>query len=167
MVDYSYAYDPMGNSTQRAEDSGVSAYTYNNLNQLVTGDWSGPLSAFGWAETADLGSVSVDGQAATVLEQGGPAPPAGFAVGSWTAKELTVPQGDTTLTDGRWSYTWNDENRLVSAEEPPMWEAAPAGDSSSPTTAKAVAAPSTSTPGTPKLKTGSSLEDRGARPCRL
>ena len=144
MVDYSYAYDPMGNPAQRTEDSGVSAYTYNNLNQLVTGDWSGTLSAFGSTQTTNLDAVTVDAQTATVFDQGG-----------WTAKGLTVPEGDTTLTvtrtatdqtttqaqttvtrpadattythdlngnmqgDGRWTYTWNDENRLISAEESP------------------------------------------------
>ena len=144
MVDYSYAYDPMGNPAQRTEDSGVSAYTYNNLNQLVTGDWSGTLSAFGSTQTTNLDSVTVDAQTATVFDQG-----------AWTAKGLTVPEGDTTLTvtrtatdqtttqaqttvtrpadataythdlngnmqgDGRWTYTWNDENRLISAEESP------------------------------------------------
>ena len=134
----------MGNPTQRTEDPGVSAYTYNNLNQLVTGDWSGALSAFGWTQTADLDNVSVDGQSATTFEEG-----------QWTAKGLTVPDGDTTLTvtrtatdqtttraqttvtrpadataytydlngnmltDGQWTYTWNDENRMISAEEDP------------------------------------------------
>ena len=61
LVQYAYQYDAMGNPTQRAEDSGVSAYTYSrarrdgrpdqrewlerperaatlNLNQLVSGD---------------------------------------------------------------------------------------------------------------------------------
>ena len=144
MVDYSYTYDPMGNPTQRTEDSGVSAYTYNNLNQLATGDWSGTLSTFGSTQTANLDNIAVDGQAATTFEEG-----------QWTAKNLTAPEGDTTLTvtrtatdqtttqvqttvtrpaattaythdlngnmqgDGPWTYTWNDENRMVSAEESP------------------------------------------------
>jgi RHS repeat-associated protein len=140
LATYGYQYDPMGNPTQRSEDAGVSAYTYNNLNQLVTGSWSGSLSAFGWAQTEGLASLTVDAQPATVFQQG-----------QWTAKGLTVPAGDTTLSvvrtaqdqtqataeatvtrpadatqfshdlngnmlalDG-WTLTWDDENRLVAA----------------------------------------------------
>jgi RHS repeat-associated protein len=134
----------MGNPTQRAEDSGVSTYTFNNLNQLVTGNWSGTLSAFGWTRAAGLSGVSVTAgqqtETATVFQNG-----------DWTAKGLTVPAGDTTLSvvrtaqdqttataeatvtrpadatqfthdlngnmlalDG-WTLAWDDENRLVSA----------------------------------------------------
>jgi RHS repeat-associated protein len=142
LVQYAYQYDAMGNPTHRSEDAGVSAYTYNNLNQLVTGNWSGTLSAFGWTGTSGLSGVSVAAgqqqQAATVFQNG-----------DWTAKGLAVPAGDTTLTvtrtaadqttaqaqstvtrpaaatqfthdlngnmlgEGQWQYTWDDENRLA------------------------------------------------------
>ena len=137
---------------RRAVDQGVSTYAFNSLTQLVTGDWSGQLSAFGpplsehsgggaWTQTAGLASLSVNAESATVFQRG-----------DWTAKGLTVPAGDTTLTvvrtaqdqtqttaettvtrpadgltyahdlngnmlgDGSWTYTWNEENRLVRAE---------------------------------------------------
>jgi len=54
--------------TKRTEDDGVSTYTYNNLNQLVTGSWSGTLSVFGWTQTENLDHVQV----ATGQQRGGP-----------------------------------------------------------------------------------------------
>jgi len=147
LVQYSYQYDAIGNPVQRSEDSGVSTYTYNNLNQLVTGSWSGTLSVFGWTQTENLDHVQVEtgtqSKTADVFQQG-----------EWTAKQFDVPAGDnvftvtrvatdqtttqrqTTVTrpadqtqyehdangnllgDGQWTYTWNNENRLITAEIP-------------------------------------------------
>jgi len=81
----------MGNPTQRTEDSGVSAYTYNNLNELLTGSWSGTLSTFGWTQTADLDHVQV--------ETGQQSKPADvFQQGEFTAKGFDAPAGDNTFT---------------------------------------------------------------------
>jgi RHS repeat-associated protein len=144
LATYGYQYDPMGNPTQRSEDAGVSAYTYNNLNQLVTGNWSGTLSAFGWTSTAGLAGVSVDTQPAMVFQKG-----------EWTAKGFSVPAGQHTfqvvrtaqnqtqataqatvtrpaaatqfthdangnmLGEVQWLYTWDAENRLVAVTPSP------------------------------------------------
>ena len=143
LVQCAYQYDPMGNPTQRGEDSGVSTYTFNNLNQLVTGGWAGNLSVFGWTSTANLSSLTVDNQAATVFQKG-EWTAKGFALAAGnhtfdivrTATDQTAATAQTSVTrpadgitfshdlngnllgDGNWSYTWNDENRLVAAERP-------------------------------------------------
>ena len=144
LVTYRYQYDAMGNPQQRTEDAGVSSYTYNNLNQLATGDWAGTLSAFGWTRTEGLASLTVADGAQTV-------PATVLEPGEWTAKTLAANAGTNTYTvtrtatdattataatsvvrpadqtaythdangnmlaNGGWTYTWNDENRLATA----------------------------------------------------
>ena len=119
----------------------MSAYTCSHLNQLVTGNRSGTLSACGWTQTAGLADLAVNAQPAAVFQNA-----------DWTAKGLTVPVGDTTLTvtrtaadqttsqssmsisrpqdavqfvhdlngnllgEGQWLCTWDAENRLATAE---------------------------------------------------
>ena len=88
-MQYSYRYDAMGNPTERTEDAGTAAYTYNELNQLVTGDWSGTLSAFGSVETGTLDTLTVqDGQQTVTADV--------FQNEFWTAKGLNPAAGLTT-----------------------------------------------------------------------
>ena len=64
----------------------MSTYTFNNLNQLVTGGWAGNLSVFGWTSTANLASLTVDTQAATLFQKG-----------QWTAKGFALAAGNHTF----------------------------------------------------------------------
>ena len=81
----------MGNPQRRAEDAGVSSYTYNNLNQFATGDWTGTISAFGWTRTEGLASLAVADGAQTV-------PATVLEPGEWTAKTLAANAGTNTYT---------------------------------------------------------------------
>ena len=113
----------------------MSAYTYNNLNPLLTGNGSGTLSAFGWTSTAGLADISVAAGQQTQAAKGLAQPVGDTAITvtrtatdqttSPSSTSRTRPQGavqfvhgpnGNLLGEGQWLYTWDAGNRLVSAE---------------------------------------------------
>ncbi len=54
-----YVYDKAGNPTSRKELGLTTAYTFNNLNQFLSGSWTGKLTVIGEVNYA-AGTVTVN-----------------------------------------------------------------------------------------------------------
>jgi RHS repeat-associated protein len=135
--DFGYGYDPIGNRTTSTRDGATSTYTANSLNQYTQRTEPGKIATSGLAPAA--ANVTVNGQATT---RQGEYYYKSYATSNTTApvwsslninsdfggsftRTVFTPQtpevytydnDGNILTDGRWTYTWDAENRLVAME---------------------------------------------------
>ncbi|HEU5078918.1 MAG TPA: RHS repeat-associated core domain-containing protein [Opitutaceae bacterium] len=134
---YSFDYDPIGNRKTSSVDSTNSTYTPNALNQYSQRTAPGTTLVAGFAPIS--ANVTVNGQAATHQDEyyAKTLTTTNTSVPSWltitTASDLggqdvrnafvpktpevyTYDSDGNILTDGRWTYGWDAENRLSSIE---------------------------------------------------
>lgn len=133
---FDFAFDPIGNRVTSKVDNRQTDYTTNALNQYSSRTVPRAVDVNGLA--SGPGSVTVNGSAATrVGDYFSSTITAGSNSASWlTATVAATPGGtqnrtvyvppapeantyddDGNLTaDGRWTYTWDAENRLTSME---------------------------------------------------
>src|ERR1043166_4369675 len=141
---FEYGFDAIGNrsSTKAGGDENgnnlrSANYTANNLNQYTSRDIPGAVDIIG-AALATASSVSVNGnspyrrieyfrqelsvnnssapqwQSVTVSASGQTPNTTGNIFVPKTPEQFTYDADGNLLTDGRWTYTWDAENRLVS-----------------------------------------------------
>lgn len=134
---FGYAYDPIGNRVTSSRDGASSTYTSNSLNQYTQRTDPGQVVASGLAPAS--GNVTVNSQAAT---RQGEYFHKSYAVSNgsaavWSVLNITsdlggsfsrtafTPQTPESYTydndgnitgDGRWTYQWDAENRLIAME---------------------------------------------------
>ena len=138
---FDYAFDTIGNRTQSkagGDAAGghqrVASYTVNVLNQLTARDYPGTNDVIGAALATN--AVTVNGQAAwrkgeyfwstvatnnaaspawlgAVVASGG-AGSTGNVYLAQTPEQFSYDADGNLTNDGRWSYTWDAENRLAS-----------------------------------------------------
>jgi len=140
---YGYGYDPIGNRTTTTLDGATtSTYTPNALNQYSSRTVAGSVPVAGLApasETVTVKSGGVDQGTVSRLSNyfyksvsaSNSSAPAWLslevstATGGTTSRTAFVPPATETFThdddgnltgDGRWTYTWDAENRLTSME---------------------------------------------------
>jgi len=138
--EFSYTYDPIGNRTTSSVDSNQFTYTSNALNQITSRIVPGFYAVSGLAPTGAtvtlngtaIPSGQIDGQyyLQNVTANNSSAPQwltanvSSSLGGSITANSF-VPQSPESstydvdgniLTDGRWNYFWDAENRLKAIE---------------------------------------------------
>ena len=137
---FTYAYDPIGNRTTSSVDTNQFTYTSNALNQITSRVVPGYYPVSGLAPAGATVSVNgtaipsgqIDGQyyLQNVTANNSSAP-------QWTTANVTSSLGGTVtsnafvpqtpeasnydldgnlLTDGRWNYFWDAENRLIAIE---------------------------------------------------
>jgi RHS repeat-associated protein len=137
---FTYAFDNIGNRTSSAVigngggDTHTTSYTVNALNQVTARAGPASLDVTGFAPT----SATVTVNSSTATRQGeyyyknvtGSQPSwtsaaASSSLGGSETRHAYLPASSETQTydddgnltaDGRWSYTWDAENRLVSME---------------------------------------------------
>ena len=136
---YYYSYDPIGNRTATTINGQSSAYSTNSLNQIVSRTTPGYADVAGTA--ASNATVTVAGQSTTrqfdYFYRQHPLSNTSGPLWASLAVSATVPGGANTsenrlvylakaleqftydldgnlLSDGRWDYTWDAENRLTS-----------------------------------------------------
>lgn len=142
----SYAYDPIGNRTSVTHNGATSNYTPNNLNQIDHRDVSGVFDVAGAYPAADTvtvtgtsgttGTVVRNGQyfydpwsltntsnpvfaTLTVKDNGVSQTPTLPAYVAKTAESFGYDADGNLTSDGRWSYTYDAENRLITMETIP------------------------------------------------
>jgi len=138
---FTFAYDPIGNRTTSAVDATqTTSYTENALNQITSRTVPGYYAASGFAPTGATvtlnGTAIPSGQFAgqyylenvTATNSSAPlwltAQSSSSLGGSVTANAFVpqTPEASTydadgnILTDGRWNYFWDAENRLKAIE---------------------------------------------------
>ena len=82
-----YRYDAAGNPVDRAELGLDVTNSFNNLNQIVTGSWTGSTVTVAGSVNYPLGSISVNGQPGTV-----------YPDSSFDVPDVPVVPGTNTLT---------------------------------------------------------------------
>ena len=142
---YGYGYDPIGNRKTTDHGPWVADYTANQLNQYtertvpgvvdVMGTAEGVVNVNGWPAMkqgnyfyAGLGvdnsatSVFTEVNVASVQQHAGPNgedivdEDSGNAFVPETPEQFEYDEDGNLIRDGRWEYTWDCENRLVSME---------------------------------------------------
>ncbi len=137
---FTYAYDQIGSRTSSSVDGTSTTYTNNALNELTQRTVPGNVSVSGLAQTG--ATVTINGTAVTSGEQQGQYYQHNASVTNTSAPQYTsytvasslggsylrnnflaqTPEAYTydadgnLLTDGRWHYDWDAENRLVTME---------------------------------------------------
>jgi RHS repeat-associated protein len=140
--EFDYAFDTIGNRTQ-TEAGGdqmglnlrVASYTNNSLNQITSRDYPGYVDVMGDGLATNAVTVnsvtayrkneyfrqqvSVANTSSPVWEDVTVAAPGqtsvtGYAYVPKTPENYTYDLDGNLLSDGRWNYTWDGENRLVS-----------------------------------------------------
>jgi RHS repeat-associated protein len=138
---YQYAFDTIGNRTQTRTGGDVNGtnlrvanYTVNNLNQITRRDVAGTFDVAGAALQG--ASVTVNGFAAdrkleyfhgtaggnnsdsalwqTVTLSGAGTSAGGSLYVPQTPEQFVYDLDGNLMSDGRWTYTWDAENRLIS-----------------------------------------------------
>jgi RHS repeat-associated protein len=138
--EFDYTFDTIGNRTQTkagGDQTGgnqrMASYAVNNLNQITSRDYPGTNDVVGVALATN--SVTVNGLAAFhkweyfwgTVKTNNTAAPAwlGVAVGSGggtnmgslylaqTPEQFSYDPDGNLTGDGRWTYTWDAENRLI------------------------------------------------------
>jgi len=137
--DFEFAYDATGNPLLQNRNGFLLTNTFNELNQNVTSLWGGAMSVIGAINTQEA-DVTVNGSDAVVLDDM-TFVAANLAISAGTnlftavvtdpfdrkatnTSEVIVAnhgyqydlEGNLT-NDGRFAYTWNDENRLVEVKD--------------------------------------------------
>jgi RHS repeat-associated protein len=142
---FEYGFDEIGNRTQTkaggdAVGGGLrtSTYTSNSRNQYLDRTIPGAIDVLGLATstatvTVNSGATSRKGEyfhrevavgntAAAVWQNvsvtAGAAPVSGNVFIPKTAEVFTHDADGNLLTDGRWNYTWDVDNRLIKVEAP-------------------------------------------------
>ncbi|HUF62382.1 MAG TPA: hypothetical protein VMN36_09940, partial [Verrucomicrobiales bacterium] len=139
---YSYAYDNAGNRTSKSEDIQSVTYTPNAENEYSSVSTNGYYTVRGKSPGGSA-TVTVDGVGQTVDSQSGSdyfrsqvsasngsgpvsdqvVIASGGDSGSWRHFHPAAPVAPTydpdgnLLTDGRWTYTWDAESRLIKMEK--------------------------------------------------
>jgi RHS repeat-associated protein len=138
---FGYAFDTIGNRTeteaggdQTGANLRVANYTNNALNQITSRDVPGYVDIMG--NTLATNTVSVNGQAAyqkveyfrdqfqvtntsssqwqsMTVSAPGQGSVTGHAFVAQTPETYTYDADGNLLSDGRWNYTWDAENRLI------------------------------------------------------
>jgi len=137
---FDYSFDTIGNRTQSkagGDQSGgglrLASYSVNNLNQIMSRDYPGTNDVIGVALATN--PVTVNGQPAfhkweyfrgtvgtnnntspawltAVVGSGGSSTTGGLFVAQ-TPEHFSYDPDGNLLSDGRWNYTWDAENRLT------------------------------------------------------
>jgi RHS repeat-associated protein len=138
---FDYAFDTIGNRTQTeagGDQTGanlrVANYSANNLNQYTQRDVPGYVDIMG--DSLATNAVTVNGQAAyqkveyfraqlnvtntaaavwdgVTVSAPGQSSVTGHQFVAQTPESFTYDADGNLLSDGRWNYTWDGENRLV------------------------------------------------------
>jgi YD repeat-containing protein len=112
---YSFQYDAMGNPLRRETGGQVHTYSFNNLNQFTSapatvdelGNWVRHNVPLVTGENA-IAILVTDKYQRTVGDTRN--------VTLAAAPVFAYDANGNTTGDGTWTYTWNQENRLVEAE---------------------------------------------------
>ena len=139
--EFGYGFDDIGNRTQTVTNGRTDTYTANTLNQYTQRTFSGAIDVVGKADP--LADVTVNTVAATrqgnffhgelpVTNTSAPVYPEievkaensasvevtaeGRKYVPKTPESFTYDDDGNLLSDGRWNYTWNGENRLIAME---------------------------------------------------
>ncbi len=129
----SYAYDPIGNRTSTTHNSNTATYTANNLNQYtqrtvpgvfdVAGADSAATVTVNGASTTRQGNYFFDGYAlsnspnavyTTLSIADGTTTTSLPAYLQGTPESMTYDADGNPTSDGRWTYTYDAENRVAS-----------------------------------------------------
>ncbi len=140
--DYGYAFDTIGNRTSSTTAGSTTSYTANNLNQYTQRAVPGTASTSGFAPTSATVSYTVNGGSTqSTTRQGsffysdyaasntsgpvwlsfavssslGGSSTKGFYLAK-TPEAYSYDDDGNILTDGRFAYTWDAENRLTKIE---------------------------------------------------
>jgi RHS repeat-associated protein len=138
---FDYAFDTIGNRTQTeagGDQTGanlrVANYSANNLNQYTQRDVPGYVDIMG--DSLATNTVTVNGQAAyqkgeyfraqlnvtnsstavwtnVTVSAPGQSSVTGHQFVAQTPESFTYDADGNLLSDGRWNYTWDGENRLI------------------------------------------------------
>jgi RHS repeat-associated protein len=142
--DSAYAYDIIGNRSSRTHNSNSTSYTTNSLNQYTQRDVTGIFDVAGAAGTGTTVTVSKSGGSTDTATRHGQYFFDGYGLTNTSTPPyatLTVSDGTTNTnvlayiaktaepfsydddgnlkSDGRWNYTYDGENRLITAETIP------------------------------------------------
>jgi len=142
--DFGYQIDGIGNRQTATANGKTQVYTTNDLNQYTERTVPGAVDVMGEADPASI--VKVNGIIATrqgkhyydevtvnnaaqpvnqsivVIENTGSSPEFLRDKDTYvpqTPENYTYDEDGNLLTDGRWSYTWDGENRLIGLESVP------------------------------------------------
>ncbi len=132
---FAYDYDEMGNRKTSSAGGATTGYTSNGLNQYTSITTPGAVDVL--SRSPGPVTATIDGQSASITQQGNlynaratltNAPNGKYYTSSitsgtstqtgsrWLAPASVTPQYDddgNLTSDGRWTYTWDAENRLV------------------------------------------------------
>ena len=137
---FDYGFDTIGNRTQTragGDQTGgnqrVANYSVNNLNQIISRDFPGTNDIVGAALATN--SVTLNGQPAwhkweyfwgtvttnntaapawlTATVASGGASNTGSVYLAQTPEQFSYDADGNLISDGRWTYTWDAENRLI------------------------------------------------------
>ena len=136
---YAYSYDQTGNPERQERNGFIVSNRFNNLNQNIDSTWDGSVTVMGSVNTKE-GTITVNGIEAALLENqtfvatnlsvaGGTnsytaiiTDPFGRAATNTSEvvvadKNYSYDADGNLLSDGRFTYAWNNENRLASTTD--------------------------------------------------
>ncbi|MBI2440937.1 MAG: hypothetical protein HYV35_06145, partial [Lentisphaerae bacterium] len=126
---FAYMYDNIGNRTASSRDNEESIYTANNLNQYNQRTVADLIDIIGVAETnvtvTDLSAVWQEVNVVGVYNPPGTSDPeivsseTGHVFVAKTPEQFSYDDDGNMLSDGRFNYSWDCENRLIAAETLP------------------------------------------------